>query len=51
MHTVRNRFKRMKENWLPINREDIGINGQFRIYIPDSKKMKTWKIPQFEIVK
>jgi hypothetical protein len=29
----------MKENWLPINREDIGINGQFRIYIPDSKKM------------
>jgi hypothetical protein len=40
-----------EENWLPINREDIDINGQFRIYVPDAKKMKTWKIPQFEMLK
>jgi hypothetical protein len=40
-----------EENWLPINREDIEINAMFRIYVPDAKKMKTWKIPQFEIVK
>jgi hypothetical protein len=40
-----------EEKWLPINREDIDINGQFRIYVPDAKKMKTWKIPQFEMLK
>ena len=37
-----------EENWLPINRENIGINGMFRIYAPDVEKMKTWKTPQFE---
>jgi alkyl sulfatase BDS1-like metallo-beta-lactamase superfamily hydrolase len=36
------------ENWLPINREDIGLNGMFRIYSPDVEEMKTWKTPQFE---
>jgi hypothetical protein len=36
-----------EENWLPINREDIDINTQFRIYVPDAERMKTWKIPQF----
>jgi hypothetical protein len=40
-----------EENWLPINREDIEINAMFRIYVPDAEKMKTWKTPQFEIVK
>jgi hypothetical protein len=39
-----------EENWLPINREDIGINGMFRIYAPDGEKMKTWKTPQFEVL-
>jgi hypothetical protein len=39
-----------EENWLPINREDIGINGMFRIYAPDAEKMKTWKTPQFEML-
>jgi hypothetical protein len=39
-----------EENWLPINRQNIGINGMFRVYAPDGKKMKTWKTPQFEIV-
>ena len=37
-------------NWLPINREDMGLNGMFRIYVPDAEKMKTWKIPQFELL-
>ena len=39
-----------KENWLPINREDMGLNGMFRIYVPDAEKMKTWKLPQFELL-
>jgi hypothetical protein len=38
-----------EENWLPINREDLGINGMFRIYAPDVEKMKTWTTPQFEM--
>jgi hypothetical protein len=37
-----------EENWLPINRQDIGLNGMFRIYVPDVEKMKTWETPQFE---
>jgi hypothetical protein len=40
-----------EENWLPIKREDMGINGMFRIYVPDAEKMKTWKTPQFEILR
>lgn len=39
-----------EENWLPINREDIGLNGMFRIYVADTEKMKTWKTPQFELL-
>ncbi len=38
------------ENWLPINRENIGINGMFRIYVPDAEKIKSWKTPQFEML-
>jgi hypothetical protein len=37
-----------EENWLPINRGDVGLNGMFRIYVPDAERMKTWKTPQFE---
>lgn len=39
-----------EENWLPINREDIGIDAMFRIYAPDVEKMKTWKTPQFDML-
>ena len=39
-----------EENWLPINRGDIGLNGMFRIYVADTEKMKTWKTPQFELL-
>lgn len=38
------------ENWLPISRDNIGINGMFRIYVPDAEKIKTWKTPQFEML-
>ena len=38
------------ENWLPINREDIGMDAMFRIYAPDVEKMKTWKTPQLEML-
>jgi hypothetical protein len=39
-----------EENWLPINRENIGIDGMFRIYAPNVKKMKKWTTPQFEML-
>jgi len=38
------------ENWLPINREDIGMDAMLRIYAPDAEKMKTWKMPQLEML-
>lgn len=38
------------ENWLPINRGDIGINGMFRVYVPNTEKMKTWETPKFELL-
>ena len=39
------------ENWLPITREDLGLNIIMRIYQPDLKKMKTWKAPKAEMLK
>ena len=36
------------ENWLPITREDLGIDAIIRVYVPDLKKMKTWKAPKAE---
>jgi hypothetical protein len=39
-----------EENWLPINRENIGVNGMFRIYVPDVEKMKTWQTPQLAML-
>jgi len=38
------------ENWLPINRGDIGMDAMFRIYVPDAEMMKTWKTPQLEML-
>ena len=38
------------ENWLPINRSDIGLDAMFRIYSPDAEKMKTWEIPELEML-
>jgi len=34
------------ENWLPIERSDLGLNIILRIYAPDLDKMQTWKAPQ-----
>jgi len=34
------------ENWLPIERKDLGLNIILRLYAPDLEKMKTWKAPQ-----
>jgi hypothetical protein len=39
------------ENWLPIERKDLGLNIILRIYAPDLKKMKTWKAPKAEMLK
>jgi hypothetical protein len=39
-----------EENWLPINREDIGIDAMFRVYAPNVEKMKTWATPRFEML-
>ena len=39
------------ENWLPITREDLGIDVIMRVYVPDLKKMKTWKAPKAEMIK
>lgn len=36
-----------EENWLPIKREDLGINVILRIYAPDLEKMKTWQPPKW----
>jgi len=33
------------ENWLPINRQDQGIDISLRVYAPDLEKMKIWKAP------
>jgi hypothetical protein len=33
------------ENWLPINRENLGLDVIMRVYVPDLEKMKTWEAP------
>jgi hypothetical protein len=38
------------ENWLPIERSDIDLNSQLRIYVPDLEKMKSWKPPVAEMI-
>jgi len=35
-----------KENWLPINREDLELEIILRVYQPDVKKMKNWQAPR-----
>ena len=39
------------ENWLPITRENLGIDVIMRIYVPDLENMKTWKAPKAERVR
>ena len=35
-----------EQNWLPIERKDLDLSPQLRIYVPDLEKMKTWKGPK-----
>jgi hypothetical protein len=39
-----------KENWLPINRGDEGVDVTLRIYASDLEKMKTWRVPSVVLV-
>ena len=36
------------ENWLPIERKDLDLSPQMRVYVPDLEKMKTWTPPKAE---
>ncbi len=37
-----------EENWLPIERKDLDLGSQFRLYVPDLEKLKTWQAPKAE---
>ena len=39
-----------KENWLPINRGDYGLDVIMRIYAPDLEGFRTWEPPKSERV-
>jgi len=39
-----------EENWLPINRKNEDLSINLRIYVPDEKRMRTWKPPLAEIL-
>ena len=36
------------ENWLPIERKDLDLSPQFRLYVPNLEKIKTWTPPKAE---
>ncbi|MGI9241350.1 MAG: DUF1214 domain-containing protein, partial [Verrucomicrobiales bacterium] len=36
------------ENWLPIERKDLELGSQFRLYVPDLEKLKIWQAPKAE---
>jgi hypothetical protein len=37
-----------EENWLPIERKDLDLSPQLRVYVPDLEKMKAWTPPKAE---
>jgi hypothetical protein len=37
-----------EENWLPVNREDIGIGPIMRLYEPDLERFASWEAPKAE---
>ena len=39
-----------EENWLPINREDLGIGPIMRLYEPDLERFDTWAPPVAEML-
>ena len=36
------------ENWLPIERKNLNLSPQIRVYVPNLEKMKTWQSPTAE---
>ena len=36
------------ENWLPIERKNLNLSPQIRVYLPNLEKMKTWQSPTAE---
>jgi hypothetical protein len=39
-----------EENWLPIERQDLDLSPQLRIYVPDLEALETWEAPVAERV-
>jgi hypothetical protein len=39
-----------EENWLPIERSDLDLSAQLRVYVPDLERMETWTPPVLERV-
>ena len=39
-----------EENWLPLNRDDYGIDLLIWLYLPDLDKFKTWNASKAEIL-
>ena len=39
-----------EENWLPIERKDLDLSPQLRVYVPDLEKMEAWEAPKAEKV-
>jgi hypothetical protein len=37
-----------EENWLPIERKDLDLSPQLRLYVPDLEEFKTWEAPKAE---
>ncbi len=40
-----------RENWLPVNRGDYGIDLIMRLYAPDLGRFTTWSPPKAEWMK
>lgn len=36
----------LPENWLPIERTDMGLTLIMRVYVPDLERMRTWPPPK-----
>lgn len=37
-----------EENWLPIERQDLELSAQMRLYVPDLEALKSWVPPKAE---
>jgi len=39
-----------EENWLPVERKDLDLSPQLRLYVPDLEKLKSWSAPKAEML-